>query len=360
MKYKVLVISNLFPSRKSPYHGSFVKNFVDDLKGSSYVSSVSVCVLKGRNDRVLIKLSKYVWFYVSIFCRLLFRHYDLVYVHLITHASIPIRMVAAVKKLSLIFNIHGEDLLVKTPLAKKLLRIATPLLYEARAIVVPSYYFKRITLGTFPDIPADKVIVSASGGVKDVFYRRKEAKTNPVFTLGYVSRIDRGKGWDTLLTAVGILNEKGIRVHVILVGGGLEADKMRRYAVQNKLYNVDCVGPIAHDDLPRFYRKMDLFVFPTRLEESLGLVGLEAMAAGVPVIASEIGGISDYLRPGENGLFFTPGDQADLADKIDRFLNFPQSIRDSMSENAYATAEKYRATAVSSALFAAIFQNIMK
>lgn len=360
MKYKVLVISNLFPSRKSPYHGSFVKNFVDDLKGSAYVSSVSVCVLKGRNDRVPVKLSKYVWFYISIFCRLLFRHYDLVYVHLITHASIPIRMVAAVKKLPLIFNIHGEDLLVKTPLAKKLLRIATPLLYKAKAIVVPSYYFKRLTLGTFPDIPADKVIVSASGGVKDAFYRRKEAETDSVFTLGYVSRIDRGKGWDTLLAAVGILNGKGVRVHAILIGGGLEENKMQKQVIRNKLYNVECVGPIAYDDLPRFYRKMDLFVFPTRLEESLGLVGLEAMAAGVPVIASEIGGISDYLRPGENGLFFTPGDEADLADKIGLFLSFPQAIRDRMSGNAYVTAEKYRAATVSSALFAAIFQNAMK
>lgn len=52
---------------------------------------------------------------------------------------------------------------------------------------------------------------------------------------------------------------------------------------------------------------MDLFVFPTQLEESLGLVGLEAMACGVPVIGSCIGGLTDYIEEGTNGFFSSRG-----------------------------------------------------
>lgn len=351
---RILVISNLYPSKKMPYHGSFVKNFVDGLIEYNGRENTFYCVLKGRHYSVLAKLCQYVVFYVKIFCCLIFRNYDYVYVHLITHASLPIRIVSGFKKLNLIFNIHGEDLLVQSRLASVFLEIAKPMLYNSKLVVVPSRFFKNKTMELLPQLDEDKIFVSASSGVKECFYHKPSKKRNNV--IGYVSRIDRGKGWDTLMKAVKILFDSGLRPAVRIIGGGAEVNEMMQMIEDFGLTNVEYLGPVEHDKLPDFYKELDLFVFPTRLEESLGLVGLEAMASGVPVIASEIGGITDYLDDGYNGFYFTPGNPEDLAKKIRRFIGLVESQKEALSVNARRTADKYQSNLVTTTLFATLFK----
>lgn len=347
---RILVISNLYPSKKAPYYGSFVKNFVDEL--IDYTDDrVEVCVLKGFNQGKLKKLFLYTWFYLRITFYLIIFRYDLIYVHLITHATLPIALVSKFKKLNLIFNIHGEDLLVTTPLAKKFLEIAKPLLFKAKFVVVPSYYFKDVTLKLIPQIGQDKIVVSASGGVKNEFFIDKSDEQQYPYTIGYVSRIDRGKGWDTFVQALSILVKRGVPVHGIMIGGGAEVTEFKQviHTLPNGL--IEYIGPVAHDELKNYYKKMDLFVFPTLLRESLGLVGLEAMATHTPVVGSYIGGLTDYIKEGENGYFFTPGDAEDLANKIERFCNLSSADKIKMSENARNTANKYKAKDVAHNLF---------
>lgn len=85
------------------------------------------------------------------------------------------------------------------------------------------------------------------------------------------------------------------------------------------------IGPIPYHSLPEIYCTLDLFIFPTCLEESLGLVGLEAMACEVPVIGSYIGGLKDYIKDKENGFFFTPGNAEELSNKIELYLSLSSS-----------------------------------
>jgi len=358
LKKKILVISNLYPSSKSPFHGSFVKNFVDDLNDYNELP-VTTCVLKGRIDgHGIKKIFSYLLFYCRIFYRLLFFRYDLVYVHLVTHASIPIRIVSYIKKLNLVFNIHGEDLLTTTPLAKRLLDFAKPLLKKATVIVVPSHYFKDVTLAHLPFLDSGKILVSASGGVKEQFYVDRAYNPKVVLSIGYVSRIDRGKGWDVFANAIKIINRRGYNVKACIIGGGLEAGRLQEFVTGEGIGNITYLGPVAYQDLPGYYSRMDLFVFPTLLHESLGLVGLEAMAASVPVIASKIGGITDYLQDGYNGFYFDPGNSEDLADKIQQFLELEDAKKMLMAVNARKTAERYKASIVSTSLFDVLFKYI--
>lgn len=351
---RILVISNLYPSKKAPYYGSFVKNFVDEL--IVYTDArVDVCVLKGFNQGKLKKLFMYTWFYLRIIYYLIFFRYDFVYVHLITHATIPIAFVSKFKKLNLIFNIHGEDLLVTTPLAKKLLEIAKPLLYKAKFVVVPSFYFKDITLKLLPQISPDKLVVSASGGVKEEFFIEGDKRHQQPYTIGYVSRIDRGKGWNIFVQALSILAERGVPVHGVMIGGGAEIPEFKQIIKTLKNGLIEYIGPVAHDDLNTYYSKMDLFVFPTLLRESLGLVGLEAMATHTPVVGSHIGGLTDYIKEDENGYFFIPGDAEDLANKIEKYCNLSVADKIKMGKNARNTAENYKAKVVACNLFNRIF-----
>lgn len=352
---KVLVISNLYPSKKAPYHGSFVKEFVRQIKSDSRVNRVDCALLRGWHSGVMVKLWLYMKFYLTILYRLVFFNYDLVYIHLITHSTLPVRLVSKFKRLNLVFNIHGEDLLVTTPLAKRLLRLALPLLYKSQTVVVPSYYFRNVVTEKLPQLDKNKIIVSPSGGISGQFFgtpRSYSGKT--CFKVGYVSRIDRGKGWDVFLDAIKLIREQTY-IEVAIVGGGHEVEQLKAKMQAYRLKNVNYVGPVAHDDLPGFYASLDLFVFPTLLEESLGLVGLEAMAAGVPVIASRIGGIQDYVCDEENGFFFNPGDAEDLATKIRKFLLLPVYGKERMSQVAVETAERYSSQNVSKELFDKIF-----
>ena len=82
-------------------------------------------------------------------------------------------------------------------------------------------------------------------------------------------------------------------------------------------------GAVPHSEVRRIFAAMDALVFPSVWEETSGIGAREALAAGVPVIASRIGGVPESVRDGVNGLLFTPGDVADLSRQIRRLAEEP-------------------------------------
>lgn len=357
---KILVISNLYPNDKTPYHGTFIKNFIDELEKYPTEKKVYVCLLKGQPVNFFLKLYKYIVFYILIVWNLLFCNYDLIYVHFITHAAIPIRFASYFRTLNIAFNIHGEDLLVVGRFAKFLLKIARPLLRNAQFIVVPSFFFKTVVMNRLSDIKPDDVIVSASSGVIPPFYQKKREYHCKIeeITVGYVSRIERDKGWDTFIKAIKILRDKNIKIKVLLVGGGSQVGLLNKQIEELGLSEIKRFGRQPYIDLPKIYAQIDLFVFPTRLVESLGLVGLEAMASSIPVIGARIGGLQDYVKDGVNGFFFTPGDEHDLANKIQDYINLSPVDRQSFMEAAHRTALYYQSDVVAKRLFDNVFKRM--
>lgn len=114
---KIIVISNMYPSKTDPVYGTFVKGFVDGLAEASPCWSIEKVVIAGRSRNISEKVFKYIIFYFTIIFRLLFYRYEFVYVHLITHAALPLRFVSLFRSLKLVFNVHGEDLLTQSRLA---------------------------------------------------------------------------------------------------------------------------------------------------------------------------------------------------------------------------------------------------
>ena len=113
---------------------------------------------------------------------------------------------------------------------------------------------------------------------------------------------------------------KNLEVELILLGTGTDEQKLKKLAkslgIQNK---VIFKGHISHKDLPRYLSQADIFVRPS-LSEGLGNAFLEAMAMGLPVIATPVGGIVDFVKDKETGLFCKPKNYRDLALKIDMIL----------------------------------------
>jgi glycosyltransferase involved in cell wall biosynthesis len=142
-----------------------------------------------------------------------------------------------------------------------------------------------------------------------------------------VSRLVEKNGIGDLIDALPQLSVISYKL-LVLGAGPLEKglkDRAKGLGLENK---VIFLGDIPNEDVPRYLAVSDVFCRPSR-SEGLGTAFLEAMAAGVPVVATPVGGIPDFLTEQETGLFCEPGNPANIAERINILLgdeNFRQKI----------------------------------
>jgi D-inositol-3-phosphate glycosyltransferase len=166
----------------------------------------------------------------------------------------------------------------------------------------------------------------------------------------YVGRIEPLKGLDTLIQAMSSLELRDHhRVHLAIIGGDPAASPREMSAEMARLQKlcddlsvgqtVVFLGKRDQDRLPYYYSAAELVVMPSHYE-SFGMVALEAMACGTPVIASEVGGLAYLVKDGETG-FTIPDQEPDmLCEKISWLLN-DRELHATMSQQAVAYAQDY-------------------
>jgi len=145
----------------------------------------------------------------------------------------------------------------------------------------------------------------------------------------YVGRLAPIKGLETLLDAMARLRASGTPVHLSIVGGdadeplnGHEGALRARLARLDLGGTVTFVGAQPQERLRAWYVAADTTVLPSHYE-SFGMVALEAMACGIPVVASRVGGLQTTVRDGVTGLLVRESDPAALAGALDRLLGDP-------------------------------------
>ena len=162
-------------------------------------------------------------------------------------------------------------------------------------------------------------------------------------TIVTVSRLVPKNGVDILIRAFHILSTRyNIKdARLLVVGSGSEENNLKNLSKSLDLRNsINFIGNIPNERVYDYLAKADLFVRPSR-SEGLGNAFLEAMAAGVAVIGTPVGGIPDFIKNGETGLFAEPENPEDLADKIAVLLN-DDSLRKNIIAKAYNfVKEKY-------------------
>ncbi len=130
----------------------------------------------------------------------------------------------------------------------------------------------------------------------------------------YVGRIDPRKGLDVLIRAM-----KDVDGTLVVAGAGKGLEKMIKVAEEeNVRKKVLFLGHVSYGELPRIYGASDVFVLPS-VSEAFGIVLLEAMASGVPVIGTQVGGIPEIV--GGCGILVPPNDSSALADAINAIIN---------------------------------------
>ncbi len=177
--------------------------------------------------------------------------------------------------------------------------------------------------------------------IKDLSFKREEEKEKMGFSKDDIlvittSRLVKKNAVGDIISAMKFLPEN---VKLIIAGGGHLETELKLKVESLKLENrVKFTGYISHEELPKYLWISDVFARPS-LSEGMGVSFVEAMSAGVPVVATRVGGIPDFLQDKKTGLFCGIGDPKDLAKKIEIYLR-DINLRNEIIENARKMVEE--------------------
>jgi L-malate glycosyltransferase len=337
----------MYPNSKYPSYGIFVKKIEDLLIEEGF--SIDRIVMYKTNNK-LLKLLYYILHYIKIIIKLLLTNTTTVYVHYASHNALPILIAKLIrKKLNIYTNVHGSDVIPETKIQERLQKLVEKLLKSSKLIIVPSLYFKEVVKEKYR--LTNEIEVSPSGGIDRKVFKPLNIQPSKIGLddnktyIGYVGRIEYEKGWDDLIIAFEGITKENIykNVSLIIVGNGKEYLNMKEMVLQKGLEErVILLDFMSHNKLCEIYNIIDVLIFPTRRTgESLGLVGLEAMSCGTPVIGSNIGGLKSYIKHKQNGLLFDPGNRESLMKSIIEFLNYSPKQKRDMWYEAIQTATQY-------------------
>ncbi len=176
--------------------------------------------------------------------------------------------------------------------------------------------------------PGDYKIIP--NGVDVSFY--STARPFPEFRDGkinilFVGRLEQRKGAMYLLRAYARLKPKYPETRLIVCNWGPQLGNMRRFVHEQKLRDVFFAGRVADIDKARFYRTADIFCAPSTGQESFGIVLLEAMAAGLPIVASDIHGYKRVVQRNVTGLLVEPRDPDAIAAALELLICEPELLK---------------------------------
>jgi phosphatidylinositol alpha-mannosyltransferase len=159
-------------------------------------------------------------------------------------------------------------------------------------------------------------------------------------TLLFVGRLEQRKGLATLLDAYAELRRLRDDVRLVIVGGGNMRWGYERYVTTEGIPDVYFAGHVAPALLPRCYTSADIFCSPALRGESFGIVLLEAMASGVPIIASAIPGFNQVVTPDQDGVLVPPANTEAWTAAIQALLDDPERRR-RLADAGLQTAQRF-------------------
>lgn len=200
------------------------------------------------------------------------------------------------------------------------------LLQLLKAFLFLPYFFNR-----------SKLSVIHNGIDFEHFNARRTRQKAPAeaTTVGFVGRLDPKKGVQFLIAAIAQLRREGLNVELHVVGDGWDADRLKAIADDNQLR--ECIKFLGHhEDIASVARDFDIFVLPS-LSEGMPLTIMEMMALGVPVVATNVGGIPEQIEDGITGILVAKADSHQLAYAIRRLADDP-ALRDRLATGAVNAA----------------------
>ncbi len=294
-----------------------------------------------KSNRSAFKLIRSVFNLINVNRKFLSKEFNIIhfnYVPTWSNGGYILLKTAKTIGIPTVLNIHGIIQLEHKSIPFMILPRALSSCKLADKIVVNTE-FMRAKVGKWYGISHDKMIVIPNGVSLDEFTpckRKIKLEGDPaILNVGWCSKI---KGFDVLAYAVSQLKSEFPNMKLHVLGGGYERylPLLRKEGIEKY---VVFHGMIEHSIIPTYFRSVDICIIPSR-HEGFPITLLEAMASGIPVIASNIGSLKEIISNGENGILFESENTSDLSKAILN-LHRDEDLKKKISNNALKTAEKY-------------------
>ena len=345
---RILVVANLYPSAAHPAFGTFVGGRVVALRAAGHRVDVAAIT----DDRAHLGVArKYFRLaaragWAALRSRLRRRRYDVVEAHIAFPTGLVAWPAARIAGSPLALFVHGSDVTVLPWSSPRRERAARWLFARADLVIANSRFTADIVerhLG-----PLRRPVVVVSPGIELPTAAPDAASdTRSADHIAFVGRLAPGKGAEVLIDAVERIVAEGASARLTIVGDGelrpaLEARAARLGTA------VRFAGPLSPAAVADLLRDATVVAVPSTRAEGLGLVALEAMAAGALVVGTAAGGQAETLRDGQNGIVVPTDDAAALAAALRHALTIAQTdAGDRLRAEGRSTAAAHdRVTAV--------------
>jgi glycosyltransferase involved in cell wall biosynthesis len=284
--------------------------------------------------------------------------YALVHTHT-PRAALVGRPAAALGRVPMVHHVHGSTLTVWPGRLRNWTTAGAERLSLIRVggVIVVSAALGREwrRLG----VPAARIHL-APNGVPDAAAAVPRARPDGEWTLGTMSRLRSAKGIDVLIRALARLRGAGLRVRLVVVGEFETAAYRTQVTALLRELDLEAVVDLRgfRRDVAAELERMDLFVLPS-LHEGLPMAVLEAMAAGVPVVASRVGAVTEVIRDGVDGLLVEPGDPDELAAGVARVVGGEADWEAMRASARRRVEERYSAEAMV-ARVAGVYRRVLR
>nr|WP_232429356.1 glycosyltransferase family 4 protein [Noviherbaspirillum autotrophicum] len=290
----------MYPSRRDKTYGRFVQRCAESLVAAGIETDI---VSLPKHHNYLFKLLDYVRFAIQANVKILKRGYDCVYVHQPLHSLLVCIPALMLRRVRLVLNFHGHDLVPVTRRGEFLQKILSRLFMAAKIVVVPSEHFKQIFDNEFGNGRSEGARVFYSGGVHDDYFASKliVASSRPRSAL-FLSRLVEGKGWRLFIELAQKLRAVYPDFNFTIAGVGPDRQIIESAIAEANLS--DCTQFVSATTVSQnrdLFLSHRYFVFPTWFNESLALVNLEAMACGCVVLSADFPTASEYIEQAVNG-----------------------------------------------------------
>ncbi|HGE71386.1 TPA: glycosyltransferase family 1 protein [Candidatus Poribacteria bacterium] len=327
-----------------------------------------VCIITGRwkglssmeniNGVYVYRVNPYMFHFLAFLKALkLYKkfRFNIVHAHLATHAGFVGFLASLFTRTPLIVTVQGGDLFDYSEHIHYRLVIWPILIYFMIRLSLNFativHAVSKYTAVRAKRLGAKKIIIIPNGVDTDFFAKRIDDKfkeklgiRNQEKVIITVSRLTQKNGLITLIKSLSLLKDKNYRVYdkikVIIVGDGPQEKFLKNACVKLGVSDrVTFTGGLSHEDIPRYLSISDIFV-RTPFQEGFGIAFLEAMSCQLPIIATNVGGIVDFVKDGINGILIKPGDDVSLARAIVKLVEDEEYAK-AMAEQNRKTAVKY-------------------
>lgn len=363
---RVLVLSHMYPSSTNEIYGIFVHQQVLEIKKQNCEAIVISPVPKAffpfnlfksrwrqyeklEKNNLIEGVKVYYPRYI-IFPRLILYHYsgflmywgisklikkirldyefDLIHAHVALPDGFAGLLLQEAYDKPLVVTIHGIDLYDTIHRSKKCFTAVEKVFAEAARVISVSSKLKEIAEDYF--LPVDNVKVIGNGVATNDLYDCKNGnedketlKNKRKISILSVSELIKRKGQELNIKAIARLKSKYPDLVLNIIGDGPEKKNLENLSSDLGLSsNVVFFGRLPHHEVIQQMRLTDIFSLPS-WNESFGVVYIEAMACGKPVIACQGEGIEDVIEDGVNGVLVKPKDVDDLTNKIEMLIVEP-------------------------------------